>query len=173
MKLAFILRVAMPLWLGVVMPAAMAVNLKPARSDIAFQRKSVKLERQDILLVVSKDGNAALRFTAFGPKNGVSTYEWRFQPADGGDESRGTGTVFEKYITTRTSPGQYNVEDAGSQLHIIAGAIRLEWSYGSRSSGWIYYNPYLHAARILSDVSLEEIDLRGRRIAGPTIEPAD
>lgn len=65
-------------------------------------------------------------------------YVWQ---SNSNDQNNGRGELFEKYeVVKKTSTGNH-VKDAGSSLRMYISGHSLEWSSGSESSGYIYYNP--------------------------------
>lgn len=123
-------------------------------------QQSIRLNERQTLLVTATSGVAVIRFTDFGDKDGTSSYAWRFQPADRSPESSGSGQVFERYTSIGTRRNAFQVTDAGSQLVIEAGPIRVKWSYASDDAGWIYYNPDKQSLNLLDEDEWERLDLK-------------
>jgi len=70
--------------------------------------------------------------------NGNVGYAWTSNSeAQGG----GQGELFEKYKKVAKTPTGTHVKDAGGSLRIKLDGHSLEWSSGSDSTGYIYYNP--------------------------------
>ncbi|MCA9191885.1 MAG: hypothetical protein KDB03_08985 [Planctomycetales bacterium] len=70
------------------------------------------------------------------PENDVQrgvSYRYTFYPRQG-KVLNGQGEVFELYRND-------NYNGDGSQLDLEAGPTRVRWSYGGKSSGWLYYDP--------------------------------
>jgi hypothetical protein len=77
-------------------------------------------------------GTALVRFIEFGRR--TAKFAWRFKPTHGGQASSGGGSVDE------ITPGHAVFQ---------AGDIRLEWSDGGESKGYVYYHPYRENAGLL------------------------
>ena len=141
----------------------------PSPTDIRWldkmtlpKQESLELAENQVLLITTKDGIAAIHFSDFGDMDGVSTYEWRFQPTDGSSEAEGSGQVFEKYEATEKEPDHYELKDIGSKLQVVAGPIQVGWSYSSPNTGWIYYDPEHCNTKIISETALGDINLKER-----------
>jgi hypothetical protein len=122
-------------------------------------RLSAPVVYENLMLVVTgKEGVAAIDFLRPVPE-GIR-YRWRYLPNDGAEEVQGEDKVFEKY---RREPGdEPNGQEAvgeGSRLHIEAGTIKMEWSLGGESSGWIYYEPESLRVQIVHEKHFEKLDL--------------
>ena len=77
-------------------------------------------------------GTALVRFVEFG--NRSARYVWRFKPMHGGRAKSGEGSVDENTL---------------GHAIVQAGDIRLEWSDGGASKGYVYYYPYREHAELL------------------------
>lgn len=120
---------------------------------------SVGLKVNEMLLLKSDQGRALIDFTHFADQDGVSTYRWRFLPANGGREEAGKGEVFEKYERNRTGPDKYDVKDIGCQLTVKAGTFRVEWSYSSTDAGWLYVDKTTTQVTVLPDTQFDSYKL--------------
>jgi len=88
--------------------------------------------------VVAVDSGAAFTLTLSRLPNGNVGYAWTSNSeAQGG----GQGELFEKYKKVAKTPTGTHVKDAGGSLRIKLDGHSLEWSSGSDSTGYIYYNP--------------------------------
>ena len=128
---------------------------------------SAPVAYEDFMLVlVTKDGAAAVVFGK--PKAGGDEveYSWRYEAADG-QKKEGTGKIFERKL----KDGRYDPDG----LSIAAGPISVGWSKGGAERGWIYYSPesvtvhIAHAENFKSgarkipgdqEVPIQELDLK-------------
>jgi hypothetical protein len=76
-------------------------------------------------------GTALVRFIEFGKRS--AKFAWRFKSTQGGQATSGEGSVDE------ITPGHAVMQ---------AGDIRLEWSDGGASKGYVYYHPYRENAEL-------------------------
>ena len=90
------------------------------------------------LRVVTVDSGATFTLTLSQLPNGNVGYVWK---SDTGDSISGQGELFEKYEEIAKTPTGTHVNDAGGSLRITLDRNSLEWSSGSDSSGYIYFNP--------------------------------
>ena len=88
--------------------------------------------RDLMLVLVTKDGAAAVVFEKPSADGDAVEYSFRFESADG-KKKEGTGKLFER----RLKDGGY--DPAG--LSIVAGPISVTWSRGGEERGWVYYSP--------------------------------
>jgi hypothetical protein len=117
-----------------------------------------KLRDDQMVVITSQEGKAAIDFTSFGDSDDNSYYRWRYRSYSEDAEKSGEGKVFEKYNKIKNDDG-YLLEDIGSELTVRAGPINLQWSYGSPSSGWFYYNSAKLKIKILDDKNFESYDI--------------
>ncbi|MGD0516519.1 MAG: hypothetical protein ABSA26_03205 [Thermoguttaceae bacterium] len=107
--------------------------------------KSVSLNAGKMILVKTKSGAAALiNLTSYGDYESESTYRWRFRSRTG-VETKGAGSVKEK--DSRGPP-------------VVAGGIRLGWSYGSKTNCWLYYFEQDMTVQLLPDTTFDTEDLK-------------
>ena len=110
------------------------------------------------MVVTTKDGTAVVVFKQpvdDGPREGRH-YLFRFIGRDG-KESRGEGDVYENH--QRLPAGQSGpVVNLGSQLQVVAGRIKLAWSFGSSHLGWIYYVPDESRVQFVNADLFEKVD---------------
>ncbi len=90
------------------------------------------------LRVVTVDSGATFTLTLNRLSNGNVGYTWK---SDSDNLMSGEGELFEKYEEIAKTPSGTHVKDAGGSLRIKLDSHSLEWSSGSDSSGYIYYNP--------------------------------
>lgn len=109
------------------------VWLKDALERQAFTVTYGKPLRVDII-----DSGQAFSLTLNRLPGGKVRYTWR-SITDG--TSKGDGELFEKYEEVTKSPTGTHVKDVGGSLEIHLESFALEWSWGSESSGFIYYDP--------------------------------
>ena len=89
---------------------------------------------KDLMLVlVTRDGAAAVVFEGVAADGNQVEYRFRYESADGKKKLSGTGKLFERQL------GQGGYDPAG--LSIAAGPISVKWSRGGADRGWIYYAP--------------------------------
>ena len=96
---------------------------------------SAPVAYHDLMLVlVTRDGAAAVVFDAVAADGSEVEYRFRYESADGKKKLSGTGKLFERRLGAR---GGY--DPAG--LSIAAGPIAVRWSRSNADRGWIYYAP--------------------------------
>lgn len=112
-----------------------------------------------IIIVVRGRSVAAIRF-ADAIEDGRA-YKYRLLPRKGDREQSGEGKVFEKYESHQEKEGSKRVEivDRGSQLMITVGAVSLEWSHGSDTSGWVYFVPERERVYLVWADAFDTVDL--------------
>jgi len=101
-------------------------------------RQSFDVSYGSPLRVVSVDSGAVFTLTLSQLPNGNVGYAWK---SDADDSKSGQGELFEKYEEVAKTPTGRHVKDAGGSLRIKLDGHSLEWSSGSDTSGYIYYNP--------------------------------
>src|SRR5262245_17288526 len=90
---------------------------------------------QDLMLVlVTKDGAAAVIFDGANERGDQVGYSFRYESADGKKKLSGTGKLFER----QQGPG---VSFDPEGLYVVAGPVKIKWSLCGRDRGWIYYAP--------------------------------
>jgi hypothetical protein len=89
--------------------------------------------RDLMLVLVTKDGAAAVVFSPATPDGDQVGYSFRYESANGEKRLSGTGKLFER----RLERGGF--DPAG--LYIEAGSAKVKWSMGNADRGWIYYAP--------------------------------
>jgi hypothetical protein len=114
--------------------------------------------RESLLILVSKQGVAAVASTE-STDDGI-VYSFRFESGDGSTKETGSGKAFERVKETTLKDGTTEVVNDGGKLFIQAGALRVGWSLGSRSEGWVYYTPGTTDAEFVPLEPLDKIDLR-------------
>ena len=128
-----------------------------------FERKSVRLKADDVLLIEVANGpRAAVQFTRFDwdkvkpyPRGG--TYRWRCRRAGSADVASGEGTVVEKYEEVSEGQGRQRVLALpGNDTTVRAGDVRAEWSWADGESGYVYYHPRRAKVTILPAASFSE-----------------
>ena len=148
-------------FLGII--AAFALLYGGARVIMAHPnllgRRGVMLSLGEMLLVQTKHGTALIDFTNYGKDGTTSFYRWRFKSLSG-NETQGTGSVYENYERSQLAPNQYMVHDKGGHLHVVAGGVSLEWSYGSTNEGWLYYNKYRTKTQVMPDDNFQRVELK-------------
>ena len=107
-------------------------------ADDASSRQSFEITYGKPLRVAVIDSEDAFLLTLTRLPNGNVGYAWL---SDANKVSSGSGELFEKYEEVAKTPTGSHVKDVGSSLGIEIQDVTLEWSSGSDSGGWIYYNP--------------------------------
>jgi hypothetical protein len=111
------------------------------------KQKSLSVTTNDVVLIKRPSGAVAvIQFTSFGPFTTNSaplsaSYRWRFRSAPSQAIQSGTGEVRESYDRKPSANGKgYDVTPrADHNTTVKAGDIWIDWSYGTESSGYIYY----------------------------------
>jgi hypothetical protein len=111
------------------------------------KQKSLSVTTNDVVLIKRPSGAVAvIQFTSFGPFTTNSAplsalYRWRFRSAPSQAIQGGTGEVRESYDRKPSADGKgYDVTPrADHDTTVKAGDIWIDWSYGTESSGYIYY----------------------------------
>jgi hypothetical protein len=130
---------------------------------------SAPVAYRDLMLVlVTKDGAAAVIFEGTSTRGDQVEYSFRYESADGTKKLSGTGKLFER----RLGPGGGFDPDG---LYVVAGPVKIKWSMSGPDRGWIYYAPEVvtvhlaHADNFKGgvqkfgaglDVEKKELDLR-------------
>ena len=104
----------------------------------ASSRQSFEITYDKPVRIAVIDSEDAFSLTLTRLPNGNVGYAWL---SDTNKASSGSGELFEKYEEVAKTPTGSHVKDVGSSLGIEIQDVTLEWSSGSDSSGWIYYNP--------------------------------
>lgn len=105
--------------------------------------------KNTMLIVVTPEGVAAIIFEKPSTRGTSTEYRYRYQPADGSEETTGTGRVYE-----RLEREQYD------SRHIKAGKIVLPWSASGPNSGWVYYSPENTSVQIADSNRFSESVIR-------------
>jgi len=111
------------------------------------KQKSLSVTTNDVVMIKRPSGAVAvIRFTSFGSFTINSaplsaSYRWRFRSAPSQAIQSGTGEVRESYDRKPNANGKgYDVTPrADHNTTVKAGDIWIDWSYGTESSGYIYY----------------------------------
>lgn len=120
---------------AVLLIASMSYAAPIPKSDPPA-KVSAPVQYKDLMLIlVAKDGVAAVVFENPAADGSGVEYNFRFESADGKTKKSGSGKLFER---RRGGPnGDFDPEG----LFIKAGPISMEWSRGGQDRGWIYYAP--------------------------------
>lgn len=122
---------AVLLILGISRPGAAAPGPAGAASAPAV---TAPVAYQDLMLVlVTKDGAAAVIFNKRNANGSEVEYSFRYESTDGNKKHDGIGKLFEA--------GRGVSEVSADGLFIVAGPVRIEWSRGGAHRGFIYYSP--------------------------------
>src|SRR5207245_1080120 len=95
----------------------------------------------DVVVVKTPSGAVAVvQFTSFDAY--TASYRWRYRAAKSQPISSGKGQLRESYDHSPRPDGGYDVAaKADHDTTVRAGDLRMEWSYGSTTNGWLYYHP--------------------------------
>lgn len=104
----------------------------------ALHRQSFKVVYGKPLRVALVGSDEVFTLTLIRIANGNIIYTW--SPLES-SQIGGEGELFEKYVKVAKTPSGTHIKDDGSSLRIVIDHISLEWSKGSDSGGYIYYNP--------------------------------
>ncbi len=129
----------------------LSLTRKPAAIPAAVtfdHRRPWYLYKGQLILVSNEKGSALIQFTVEHPS--AAEYRWRFRSAGSGHEVSGSGRVFEAYSEERTGPSEFKVTDVGSHLAVTAGPFILEWSSGGTNLNYLYIDPEVLSARIVT-----------------------
>jgi hypothetical protein len=137
-----------------------AVGFDVSHHSMIFDEKSKHLTvtTNDVVLIRVESGAVAVfQFTSFGTfttNSGALTasYRWRCRLAPSQSVQSGTGQVREDYDQTLNADGKsYEVKPRADHNPVVrAGGIEIDWSYGTESSGYLYYYPSRAKIQILS-----------------------
>jgi hypothetical protein len=132
---------------------------------------AVPVYDNQMMWVKNHHETALIHFTKF--EGDHAWYRYRLYNYTTGEETRGTGEVFEKFEVverTKTATGtSTKVRDAGSQTHLKPGTFDIGWSKSSNNQGWIYLGPKFWDLRILDASQFEKFPFRTNR---PQFQPA-
>ena len=122
--------------------------------DVPPREGVIGLKPHQMLVVSGLPGTALIDVTEYGSRR--AAYRWRFRSPSSNEVLSGNGVVFEKYKKVWDPVLKMTVsKDVGSQVAIRVGPgdnpIEMDWSYGSRSAAWFYYDPENLHVRILPD----------------------
>jgi hypothetical protein len=128
------------------------------RSDIPRGpwRKSLSVTTNQVVRILNTNGGRAfLQFTHFGATN--AHYRWRFRAPRAPAVTNGVGVAFADYHTRIDAYGVHHLTLRNSQDDLMAkaGDIWLEWSYGSLTSGWLYYYPSRDKVEVLDSAAFD------------------
>ncbi len=113
-------------------------------------RKSLSVTTNDVVVLQAAAGGVAvIQFTSFS--SDTAFYRWRHRRAKAQPTTSGKGQVRESYDRKRSADGGYEVTPkADHDTTVRAGDLRVEWSYGSLTNGWLYYHPSRLTIQVLS-----------------------
>lgn len=132
-----------------------ALDALPAVPPTTSQRKSLSVTTNDVVVVKSASGGVAVvQFTEFGPDR--ASYRWRYRSAKSQLITNGEGRVRESYDRKPKPDGGYVVTPKTDHENTVrAGEIRMEWSYGSVTNGWLYYHPNRATMKVLGSSAFD------------------
>jgi hypothetical protein len=73
--------------------------------------------------------------------------------------STGEGVLFEKYLKRKIGNNHTHVVDDGGELLIKTDILKLEWSSGGPSTGWLYYKSSIFRAMLVPKTQFDDVDL--------------
>jgi hypothetical protein len=135
---------------GIALPAA-PIDV----TGSAPNKKTVSATTNDVLLIQTPSGAAAVvQFTAFDSDG--AAYRWRFRAAQSPTVQKGTGRVAESYASTPQPGGRRLVTPKPAHDPIVrAGDIKIEWSFGSDTNGYVYFQINRARIQVLSSSAFE------------------
>ncbi|HOC54594.1 MAG TPA: hypothetical protein PKI20_03105 [Verrucomicrobiota bacterium] len=148
-------RTETPTWPGwePAVKRAVGIPLHPVSICMSTHSQSLTVTTNYVVLVTRVDGRkAAVQFTRFGVK--TATYRWRCRAADSQTVQTGTGEVYEK------EPYDESPEALALPRHdcnVRAGDVRLAWSCGGTSQGYLYFYPSRERVRIQAAEAFERL----------------
>jgi hypothetical protein len=153
------------LWLSVILFGIFCNRLAYSQTaDFDISRPStlnetnetLTITTNDVIFIKAKSGAVAVvQFTAIGPFTNsgplTASYRWRCCSAPSQPVKSGTGLTCENYNRMPSGDGRgYNVTPkADHDPFVHAGAIKVMWSYGTESSGYLYYYPNRAEVQVL------------------------
>lgn len=117
------------------------------------ERKTLSLTTNDFVRIQTASGaTAVVQFTSFGPN--TAFYRWRYRAPQSQTIQTGVGRVVESYDRKLKPNGKHEViPKADHETTVRAGPLKVEWSYGSTTNGWLYNLPSRAKVEVLrSDV---------------------
>jgi hypothetical protein len=125
--------------------------------------KTLSVTTNDVVLIKRPSGAVAVvQFTSFNPFASNSTplsasYRWRFRSAPSQAVQSGTGRVYESYDRKPSADGKGSdvTPRADHDVTVKAGGIWIDWSYGTESSGYLYYYESRAKIQILSSSAFD------------------
>jgi len=133
-----------------VVSIGLGISLVAAELSVSHgYQNSFSITAEKIVRIQTPSGATALvQFTAFGP-GAAASYHWRYRASSSEPIKSGMGQVRESYNIIPNADGRYSpLRDHNTTFR--AGDICIEWSYGSRSMSWLYYNTNSASIQILS-----------------------
>ena len=116
-------------------PASTALPEPQANtSTTPIAGRSLEIKKGDLLVLKGAHGIAVVELMYLNGDR--AAYRWRHVEKPRGHETTGSGELFEQYgRNTQTSK---LVTDLGGERFIKAGPYKIEWSYGSTTTGYVY-----------------------------------
>ena len=166
---------AVPVWVAACSgnnQAGQVIEQTPTAKPVGKPKRPSQLpivapiHYEKLALVMSDDETVALiDFTK--PARHWIAFRYRCLNRKTGEQTTGDGRLHEKYehrLDLKESIKRkglvLSVQDKGGQLHIEAGTLKVQWSWGSSKSGWIYYYPEKVRVQIAHEKDFGNLDLR-------------
>ncbi len=118
--------------------------------------KTISATTNDVLFIQTPSGAAAVvQFTSFGSSR--ADYRWRYRAPNSSTIQTGTGKVVESYDSTRQPDGNYRVTPKSDHDPIVhAGDLRMEWSFGSQTNGYVYVQTNRATIQVLNSSAFDK-----------------
>ena len=146
--------------IAVVFVALLALNIFAdgvENGNISQNEMSISVTTNEVIFVQGPRGDrAVIQFVTFMPQK--AAYRWRLSDAS---ESKSivssNGVVVESYERRQTSNGSYQLTPkVENNTTIRIGEINMEWSCGSITNGWLYYDSNRFVVKKLSVKAFDE-----------------
>lgn len=102
-------------------------------------RISLQVFNGQMVYITDGLSRAIIEFTEFS--NDAASYRFKALEEGASEVTFGTARVFEKYTRDERNDGSVDLKDGGSELFVVAGSLKVEWSYASQKSGFLYFSP--------------------------------
>jgi hypothetical protein len=118
--------------------------------------KSLRIPPRGVVAVSLPSGQRALiQFSKLGDTS--AEYRWKYRRTPKADVQVGIGRLFEKYeeMAPREGGGHEVLPLPGHDVIVRAGEIRAEWSAGGIEFCYIYFNPKIATATLVSAATFD------------------
>jgi len=120
-------------------PLAVAEETLGIKTD-RFERLSVPVYLDQIVLVEQNRSHALFQFTKFG-RDATAQYRYKLLAHGSQQIEEGEGTLYEWRREKDKLSQKKRIVNPDEQLMLIAGSVQIEWSHASEKKGYIYYFP--------------------------------